>query len=697
MQAFDHDDIPSNPSAAEPLDRIAARAMARRSFLKGGLGAGAAIFLGATHGLARGQQAGGAAVDGPAGAGSATFAPRPLSFSAVPMSTADTVTVPQGYSWAVINRWGDPLFPDSPKFAGDASDNGDAQARQVGYNHDGMHFFPVDTTNSLDGGSVEGLLVTNHEYITPDYFFPKGVHPAGEGWNLAWIRKGQHAQGASVVHIRLVDGKWETVLDSPFNRSINANTPMQLVGPSAGHEMVRTHADPAGRHVLGTFGNCGNGYTLWNTYLTCEENFTNYFGIGAQSEDDAQYPDEAYRAHMLRYKGGSKTADDEDRWDTHDARFNWTEEPNECNRFGWIVEIDPFDPHSTPKKLTALGRFKHENAAMTLAADNRVVVYMGDDQRSEYLYKFVSDGRYEPGNDRRNRLLLHEGTLHVARFEAGEAVGSGAGKGAWVPLSLESRTVDGKRLGDLFDNDMGKLLIQTRQAADAVGATPMDRPEWVSVHPASGEVYVTLTNNSHRGTDKSRWPGGPNHPGPDAANPRAENQYGQIVRWREAQADAAATAFEWDIFVLAGNPVVHGEDDPRRGSANVTRDNTFNSPDGLAFDRQGRLWIQTDGNYSNKGAYEGQGNNQMLVADPQTGELRRFMTGPKGCEVTGITWTPDQRYLFVNIQHPGDGPGLEEAQAQPLSVSRWPDGDTATRPRPATVVIWKDDMGVVGS
>lgn len=692
MNDFDRDDISANPSSAEPLEQIASRAGARRRFLKGTLGAGAAVFLGATRSFAQGSIPTG----GKAKAAVST-APATPGFTPVPVSTADTITVPEGYSWTVINRWGDPLFTDSPAFTGTAEDNSDAQAKQIGYNHDGIHFFPIDTTHSTDGSSVEGLLVTNHEYVTPNYFFPKGVQPAGERWTLDWIRKSQHAQGASVVHVKLVDGKWQTMLDSPFNRSINANTPMQLVGPSAGHPMVRTKADPSGKHVSGTFGNCGNGYTLWNTYLTCEENFTDYFGIGNRAEAQADYPDTDYRTHMLRYKGGDKTADADYRWDTHDARFDWTQEPNEYNRHGWIVEVDPFDPHSAPRKLTALGRFKHENAAMTLAEDRRVVVYMGDDQRSEYLYKFVSDGRYQAGNDRMNRLLLHTGTLYVARFHAEGAENVGAGKGAWIPLRLDTPTHDGKRLGDLFNDDMGRLLIQTRQAADAVGATPMDRPEWVAVHPATGEAYVTLTNNSHRGSGKPRWPEGPDHPGPDAANPRPENRYGHIVRWREAKGDAAAEAFEWDIFLLAGNPAIHADGDPQRGSANITRESHFNSPDGLAFDRQGRLWIQTDGNYGNKGAYEGQGNNQMLVADPRTGELRRFLTGPKGCEVTGITWTPDQHYMFVNIQHPGEGPALDDAQNHPLSVSSWPDGDKATRPRPATVVIWKDDKEIVGS
>ncbi|WP_323029364.1 PhoX family phosphatase [Castellaniella defragrans] len=684
MYRPDLDDIPANPSTVESLDQVLARLGARRRFLKGSLGLGAVGFLGGLLPAMR------AAAQPAQGAAAAT-----LGFTAVPMSTEDAVVVPEGYAHAVIKRWGDPLKAGAPAFKGDASDDSAAQEAQVGYNHDGMHFFPIDGKDGVSGSSTEGLLVTNHEYVTPHYFFPRGVQPGGAGWNRDWIRKAQHAQGVSVTHIRLdAQGQWRLVEDSPYNRSIHANTPIRMAGPAAGHALLRTRADPGGTDALGTFGNCGNGWTPWNTYLTCEENFTDYFGIGALSDDAADYPDESYRQHMLRYKGGGKASDPEYRWDTHDARFDWTREPNEYNRHGWIVEIDPFDPAAAPRKLTALGRFKHENAALTLAGDGRVVIYMGDDQRSEYLYKFVSENAYRPGDAAHNRQLLERGTLHAARFEAGA---DGAGIGRWIPLTLDTRGLDGRRLGELFNENLGELLIKTRQAADAVGATPMDRPEWVAINPRTREAYVTLTNNSDRGSGKARWPGGPKHPGTDAANPRDKNLYGQIVRWREDTDAAGSLAFKWDIFVLAGNPTRYGEGDPRRGSANVTAENTFNSPDGLGFDAQGRLWILTDGNYGNGGDYAGQGNNQMLVADPASGELRRFLTGPKGCEVTGIAWTPDQRFVFVNIQHPGEGPDLDAAQAEPLSASTWPDGPRATRPRPATVVIWKKDGGVVGS
>lgn len=699
MKEFDLDDIPANRSQTTPFHELVEAAQSRRGFLKAGLGLGVVSFfgLGTTQVFANSATANHAPV---VGAGLPRFDGEQLkSFVGLEADTLDTISLPSGYKHAVISRWGDKLHADSPEFRGDASNSGDDQLKQIGFNHDGMHFFPIDSSDSVNGSSKEGLLVTNHEYVTPEYFYPKGVQPAGEGWNLDWIRKSQHAQGASVLHVRLNDqGLWEPVLDSKYNRNVNANTLMELVGPAAGNEYVRTNKDPEGRHVYGTFGNCGNGYTYWNTYLTCEENVTDYFGIGNKNKDEVEYSaylTEQQTNGIKRYKGSSITADEDYRWDTHDERFDWTVEPNEINRFGWVVEIDPFDPTSTPKKLTALGRFKHENAAITLSPDNHVVIYMGDDQRSEYIYKFISKGKYDPANDAANRKLLHEGTLYVAIFSDNEATDSNfMGSGKWVPLTLETATLDGRRLGDIYA-DMGELLVHTRQAADAVGATPMDRPEWVAVHPHSKEVFVTLTNNSNRGSGKERFPGGPKHPDAYGPNPRTENDYGQIVRWVEKGNDATADSFEWDVFVLAGNPNVHS--DIYAGTDNIDKRNTFNSPDGLAVDPRGLLWIQTDGKYSNSGQYEGQGNNSMLVADPKTKVIRRFLVGPKGCEVTGITWTPDMKYLFVNIQHPGEGPSLDEAQNAPTMVSTWPEGGAAARPRPATVVIWREDGDVVGS
>ncbi len=441
MSSSDQDDIPSNPSQAVHFNEVVRRAVSRRGFLKAGLGAGAVGFMGAGLTACGGDDDdddSSGTNPGTNPGGETPAKPVELNFKAVPISTADTVVVPEGYQFAVINRWGDPLFAGAPAFKADASNGGDDQARQLGYNHDGMHFFPIDGTDSVNGSSVEGLMVTNHEYTTPDYFYPVGVQPGNAQWNLDWVRKSQHAHGVSVRHMRLANGKWEPVLDSPFNRSVNANVAMQLVGPAAGNRLVRTNADPTGTRCFGTFGNCGNGYTLWNTYLTCEENFTDYFGVGTADPATVNYPDAEYQAHMERYKGSGKTSSSSYRWDHYDNRFNWAQEPNEYNRCGWVVEIDPFDPNSTPKKLTALGRFKHENAAMTLADDKRVVVYMGDDQVSEYIYKFVSDGKYDPARPALNRLLLDKGTLYVARFLDGAAQGDAMGVGEWIALKLDT-------------------------------------------------------------------------------------------------------------------------------------------------------------------------------------------------------------------------------------------------------------------
>jgi secreted PhoX family phosphatase len=644
--ALDSEDIPTNTSENEHFQLVVERASSRRGFLKSGLGLSAAVFLAGPMAVyAKSNNKSNNTKQGLA----------LLGFNAIPISTGDTMTIAAGYTATVFAPWGTPLFADAPTWKADASDDATAQARQVGDNHDGIHFFPIN------GSNTEGLLVINHEYTTVDggdymwLFGTDGTKP----WTADKTAKAMNAHGVSVIHIaRNSAKKWEIKLDSRYNRRITASTEMELTGPAAGNDLLKTHADPSGTKVLGTLNNCGNGWTPWNTYLTCEENFNTYFGTtsGNDSRNEAQ----------KRYGLAAQSTDY--RWEEFVDRFDYAKEPNESNRFGWIVEIDPFDPSSTPKKRTALGRFKHENAAYALSADRRIVVYMGDDQRDDYIYKFVSEGIYQEGGD--NSKLLDVGKLYVAKFEDGATTDDFMGLGEWIVLDkAENATL----AADTRFASQADILIHTRSAADAVGATKMDRPEWVSVHPVSGEVYVTLTNNDKRTV-------------PDAANPRRANIYGQIVRWREAGGDAASTTFKWDIFVLAGNPVKYPDrGDLMSGSSNITTDNTFNSPDGLAFDKAGRLWIQTDGKYSNTGEYEGQGNNQMLCADPVTKEIRRFFVGPRECEVTGITFTPDSKTMFINIQHPGEA-----------GNSNWPDGGNAT-PRSSTVIITKDDGGVIGS
>ena len=343
-----------------------------------------------------------------------------------------------------------------------------------------------------------------------------------------------------------------------------------------------------------------------------------------------------------------------------DERFDVSKHPNEANRAGYVVEIDPFNPNSKPRKLTALGRFKHENAEVVIAANGHVVVYMGDDERGEFLYRYVSDAKYSLNGD--NSGLLENGKLYVAKF-------SDDLRGEWIELTPASTGMASQ----------AEICIHTRQAASAVGATTMDRPEWVAVNPNKVEAYVALTNNKNRGIK-------PNEGGDDASvngpNPRAGNNYGQIVRWTPDNGDHTANGFAWNIFALAGNPLVHS--DANAGSANINSGNLFNSPDGLRFDGNGFLWIQTDGNYSNKEDFDGMGNNQMLVGDTQTGAIERFLVGPNECEITGITWSTDRRTAFVGVQHPGEEGG-----------SHWPDGGDSV-PRSAIIAVRRDDGGIIG-
>jgi len=606
-----------------------------------------------------------------------------LRFAGISPHSDFLATVPSGYEIQVLAPWGSPLSASGPAWRDDGTNSGEDQAAQVGDNHDGMHFFPIDGVSSS-----EGLLVVNHEYVNYEYLFgAEFMSP----WNEDKVRKAQHAHGVSVLHIRKGEaGDWGVVLDSRYNRRITARTPMRLTGPAAGHALLQTRADPSGSEVLGTLNNCANGYTPWSTYLTCEENFHHYFGAKGGA-DDSERP-----GFELRRRYGIEKRSIGYRWEEFDSRFDFGLEPNESNRFGWVVEIDPFDPTSTPKKRTALGRFKHENAALTLAADGRVVVYMGDDERFEHIYKFVSEEPFVEGNAAANRELLARGQLFAAHFGDGNTRGDGKGVGEW---RLLDKAANPTLAADARFASQAEVLINARAAADAVGATRMDRPEWVAVHPKTGEAYCTLTNNDARTEAEI-----------GDANPRASNVYGQIIRWREAGGDAAAVTFEWDLFVVAGNPRAYPDrSDPRAGSSNVTSENCFNSPDGLAVDPAGRLWILTDGSCSDDGAFDGQGNNQMLCADPETGEIRRFLVGPGGCEITGVTWTPDLTTLFVNVQHPGDarrhpaapglpfGIGLEYYLSRnPTSFTEWPKNqfpDTVGggRPRSATLVISRSD------
>ncbi len=467
------------------------------------------------------------------------------------------------------------------------------------------------------------------------------------------MRKLQKLQGVTVMEIEKGEEGWGVVVDSPYNRRITHLTPMSIAGPAAGHDLLKTEADPSGAESLGTYNNCGSGKTPWGTYLTCEENFNGYFG--ATSEGDVP---EAVQAGYERYGiGADGWGYDYHKWDD---RFDTAKNPNEPHRAGWVVEIDPADPESTPVKHTGLGRFKHENAAVVLAPDGRVVVYMGDDERGEFMYRFVSDAAYAPGGSTKG--LLDEGTLYAAKF-------NDDGTGQWLALTPESTGME----------SLAEVLIFARMAASKVGATTMDRPEWIAANPHAVEAYCCLTNNKNRGVKPNA--GGDATP-TNGPNPREKNNYGQIVRWMPENGNHTAAGFTWNLFVLAGNPTVHK--DAYAGSANVTADNMFNSPDGLAFDSTGLLWIQTDGSYDNEGDFAGMGNNQMLIGDPETGEIRRFLVGPKECEITGVTWSADRRTVFVGVQHPGED-----------GNSGFPGGEGSV-PRSCVVAIKREDGGLIG-
>ena len=565
-----------------------------------------------------------------------------MEFEPVTANQEDTITLPDGYTWQVVASWGDPLWSSGNAFDPTSRGTAESQARAFGDNNDGMSCFAVGNHT---------VLAVNNEYTNAKIIWGNRASERYETEDD--VRKGMNAHGVSLVEISRGGRNWQVVKDSPLNRRITPNTPMDITGPGRGHGLLKTRDDPQAVLALGTFNNCGNGRTPWGTYLTCEENFHSYFH--SPSNPDWTPPTPA----LQRY--GFRASNDRYGWATVAERFDLALEPNEPNRCGYIVEIDPADPTSRPRKHTAMGRFKHENCEMVVARNQLVVAYMGDDERGEHFYKFVSSKPYRQGMNNPSSLL-EEGTLYAARFDED-------GTGRWLALTPETTGMD-----------TAEICINTRLAATAVGATTMDRPEWVAANPTAVEAYCCLTNNKNRGK-----PGQP----VNAVNPRANNKYGQIVRWSPAQGNHAAQEFKWDLFVIAGNPTVH--QDVNSGSSNVTPDNMFNSPDGLAFDSQGRLWIQTDGNYSNAGDFAGMGNNQMLLADAKTSAIRRFMVGPKECEVTGITWSPDRKTIFVGIQHPGS--------SNP-DTCHFPGGGTSL-PRSSVIAIEKDgwlglDRAVIG-
>lgn len=658
------DEVPSNRSANPTMYDVIDARTSRRGFLVGGLTALATGLFGA-------------GLSPRAALAQTTAASGLLGFKPVPVSKEDTVVVPEGYKVQVLAPWGTPLTGDMPAYV-PGGNTGAEQGMQVGSHHDGMHYFPID------GSSTDGLLVMNHEYIEPRFLHAAKwagqtldgdtvVFAADGSRDADEVLKEMNAHGCTVARIqRGADGQWAIVAD-PMNRRITALTEMAISGPAAGSAHLITRFSPDGMKTRGTLNNCAYGATPWNTYMAAEENWAGYF-VNADAEMPREQKRYGVSNEASRY-GWEKTAGGADeviRFNAAATGASAAEDyRNEPNTFGWMVEFNPYDPASVPVKRTHLGRFAHEGVVFAPAvAGKPVVCYSGDDSRFEYIYKFVSAAAYDPATTTGD--ILNEGTLYVAKFNED-------GSGAWLALAPGQNGLT----PDAGFADLADILVNTRAAADVAGATKMDRPEWGTVDPATGEVYFTLTNNNRRDLTQI-----------DAVNPRAENNFGQIVRWRYEGNDHAATSFAWDLFVIAGTPrqSITFKGEP------LGDDSTFACPDGIWCDQNSRLWIQTDmGDIGpeQEGPLEPFGMNQMLAADPTTGEIRRFLTGPWGQEITGVIATPDGTTMFVNVQHPGGHASAEDFAAGKFG-SGFPDYN-GTVPRSATLVITREDGGVIGA
>lgn len=642
------EDIGSNTAPRETIGELMERRLSRRAALLG-LGAAALadqLLAGAEPALAQ------TAVPMEGG-------PSSLTFSEIPHGMAQRDAVAEGYEIQTVIRWGDPMVGEAPSFTPTAQTPA-AQAAQFGYNCDFLDFRPLPQGSSA---SDRGLLVVNHEYTDTQLMFP-GIGEGRAGRLRATAEQSRIellAHGVAVVEIRRENGRWSYVPNSRFNRRITGETEMRISGPAAGHELLRTAADPTGTRVLGTLNNCAGGNTPWGTVITSEENFNQYFS-GAAARTGAQA--ESYRRYGIAEQGTYG-------WSRFIERFNLDQHPNEPNRFGWNVEFDPYDPASVPVKRTAMGRFKHEGATHAVSHDGRVVFYQGDDERFDYVYKFVTARPWNPTDRAANRDLLDEGTLFVARFHDD-------GRVEWLPLTHGQ--------GPLTEangfRNQAEVLINTRRAADLLGATPMDRPEDVEANPANGRVYVMLTNNDRRTAQQV-----------NRANPRAANVHGHVIEIIPPGAgtdrvDHAATESRWEMFLMAGKP---GQDAGARYHRATSEHGWLSCPDNCAFDAKGRLWIATDGAPSTSGVADGvwatdtQGAGRALT--------RQFYRAPTGAEVCGPCFTPDSRTLFLAIQHPGDDRGSTFERPS----TRWPDFAEGVPPRPSVVAIVKRDGGEIGS
>jgi secreted PhoX family phosphatase len=659
-----------NRSSNDYIGDVVETAITRRTVLKGGLSAlvigalsGAGALTGARPASARPGRAGWS----DSGTGLRFTPIRPQD------AATDAVVLPNGYTHDIVLRWGDPVLPGAPAFDFH-NQTPEAAAQQFGYNCDFIGFLPLGPGRGT-AGSRRGILVVNHEYTVGNLMFPSysNAAPTAEQVDIELA-----AHGMSVLEIereRGAGGGFVFVPGSRFNRRITATAPMLLTGPAAGDALLRTAADPTGARVLGTLNNCAGGRTPWGTVLSGEENFHQYFANN-DSVVDPQTRD-AHRRYGL--PGGASSR----KWERYHERFDLSQEPNEAFRFGWIVEIDPTDPTFTPRKRTALGRFKHEGATVHVAPDGRVVAYSGDDERFDYVYKFVSRARYRAGDKAHNLTLLDDGDLYVARFTGDSSPselerynarptlgrlpddGEFDGTGEWLPLVLDGRS-------QVPGFTVAEVLIKTRLAADAVGATKMDRPEDVERNPVNGLVYLCMTNNTQRGLGAN-----PRDPGIDEANPRrvdenaapTGNKYGHVIELDDARG-GSGTTFAWRLFLVCGDP-----DDPTTFFAGYPKEgiSPIAAPDNVMFDAEGNVWIATDGQQRTLGKADA--FHAVPVEGPERGRVRQFLSVPAGAEACGPELTPDQRTLFCAVQHPGEN-----------YASTWPDGP-GSPPRPSVIAI----------
>ncbi len=632
----------------------------------------------------------------PAGAREAR---QPSGFVPVSPQTTDDVVLPKDYTFDLIARWGDSLFPGTPGITAEDLRRGtllseaaaQRQARQFGANCDAVAYFPASGNRS-----DRGTLCVNNEYVVPELMFSGRRRMDAETAEELQLWNQQHphavalmkaAHGVSIVEVSRTRGAWQLQAGAPQTRRITAETECEITGPARGSPLLRTRADPDGKRVRGTLANCAGGKTPWGTYLTAEENIDDYFGSGRvwlDGTDDTSTA-EAHRRFELRDRSLYG-------WDHVDARFDVRNEPHEALRFGWIVEIDPRDPSSTPRKRTALGRFSHEGANTKLAGDGRVAVYMGDDEVFEYVYKFITRGRFDPANPQANRDLLDDGTLCVARFDAD-------GSGQWLPLVYDEKGPLNRSTGFA---SQAEVVIRARAAADLLGATPMDRPEDIEPCPISGRVYIACTKNKERaeGSQRVERSGRTIDVGINAANPRPLNEFGHVIELTED--DAGAMRFRWNVFLLAGDPRTPGStffskyedlaqsrlfapDTYYAGHGNAADVSPFACPDNLAIDSFGRLWIVTDAderNFANNGCFV------CPTTGPERGTLRQLMSAPVGAEVCGGEFTPDGTTLFLSIQHPGEGGTVDEPR------SHWPDGGDLP-PRASLIAVRRKDGNAV--